>query len=401
MKEKLYNILDYILMRGDLSFEISPFNSIDALILCQITYNNIDGLVSPDFTKKISVSKLWEKYRSAKDYDVRNNMGAMINPLTPYVLEAASRSNRFSNVNVSGFINKIDEKEIEQFCAVSYEVEKNNYVVVFRGTDDTIVGWYEDFNLGYMDEIPSQRDAAIYINDAMTALKGSFSIAGHSKGGNLSVKAGMSVEKKNLKRLETVYNFDGPGFFAPVYKTQDFLQIKDKIKSFFPEFCVVGMLFEHVAPFTIVSSSAEGVLQHDPFSWDVYGGDFLQSPSFDENSNILYASFNDWTSKLSVQERKKFIDTFFDVIYASGAKTNFEIEQNKFACGGKMLAKLSELDEDERKACQRAIKAMVKVAKNHIPMLSAFDYKSGLNEIAQTLKEKEIDLKEQIKKLRR
>ena len=385
--DKFFNIIDYILMRGDLSFEKNPFNSVDALILSQISYNNIDGLVSEDVTEKLTLAELAEKFTSQKDYEARCNMGAMINPLTPKLLEVAAKSERFGNVNVSGFINKIDEEKIEQFCAVTYEIQKDRYVIALRGTDDTIVGWYEDFNLGCLDVIPAQADTAEYVRRAMSVLKGSFIITGHSKGGNLSVKGGMSVEKKNIKRLEAVYNFDGPGFFAPVYQRPEFLQIKDKVKAFFPEFCVVGMMFEHTSPFTIVSCSEEGILQHDPFSWKILGSEFVTSQELAEDSRFFYASFNDWAARLSVDERKKFIDTFFDVMYASGVKTNYEIEQNKLICGGKMISRLSELDEEERKAVQNAIKNMIKVAKNNIPMFSVFDLK--------------LDLKEQIKKLRR
>ncbi|MBP5601233.1 MAG: DUF2974 domain-containing protein [Treponema sp.] len=387
MKDKFFNIIDYILMRGDLSFDENPFNSVDALILSQISYNNIDGLVSEDLTEKLTLAALAEKFSSLKDYKARCNMGAMINPLTPTLLDVAAKSERFGHINVSGFINKIDEEKIEQFCAITYEIQKERYVIALRGTDDTIAGWYEDFNLGYMDVIPAQADTAEYVRNAMRVLKGSYIITGHSKGGNLSVKGGMSVEKKNLKRLEAVYNFDGPGFFAPVYETPEFLQIKDKVKAFFPEFCVVGMMFEHTSPFTIVSCAADLILQHDPFSWKVQGSEFVTAQALADDSKIFYASFNDWAARLSADERKKFIDTFFDVIYASGVKTNYEIEQNKLICGGKMISRLSELNEEERKAFQRAIKIMIKVAKDNIPMFSVFDLK--------------LDLKEQIKKLRR
>ena len=372
MKDKTFTILDYIKMRGDLTFAQSDFNSVDALILSQIAYNNIDCLVSPDFKQKITLEELAERFTATKDYEKRCNMGAMINPLTPKLLQEAARSHRFGKIKVSGFINKIDEAAIEQFSAITYQLESERYVVALRGTDDTIVGWYEDFNLGYMDEVPAQKDTREYVQGAMAALKGRFIITGHSKGGNLSVKGGMSVPKKSLGRLEAVYNFDGPGFFAPVYKTPEFLQIKDRVFAYFPEFCVVGMMFEHTNQYKIVACSAEGILQHDPFTWNVAGPCFETASAFDEASEIFYSSFNTWAARLSPQERKKFIDTLFDVFYASGAKTNYEIDQNKLVCGGKMLAKLAELSENERKSVTRAIKVFVKVAKDNIPMFSVF-----------------------------
>ena len=287
MKDKTYNILDYICMRGDLSFAQSDFNSVDALILCQIAYNNIDGLVSRDFNSKITLEELAKSFESTKDYEKRCNMGAMINPLTPRLLADAAKSERFRKIKVCGFINKISRKNIEQFCALTYQLEKDRYLLVLRGTDDTIVGWYEDFNLGWMEEIPAQKDTAAYINQALSCLKGSFMIAGHSKGGNLSVKGGMSLPGKSLSRLKAVYNFDGPGFFAPLYQTPEFLQIKDRVYSYFPQFCIVGMMFEHTKQYKIVQCSAEGILQHDPFTWNVAGPLFENAANFDEASEFF------------------------------------------------------------------------------------------------------------------
>ncbi len=372
MKQKAFNIMDYLTMRGDLTFGQSDFNSVDALILSQIVYNNIEGLVSKEFNQKITLAELAERFISTDDFEERCNMGAMINPLTPELLRLAAKSRRFSNVKVCAFINKIDEKALEQFCALTYQIEKDRYVIAFRGTDDTIVGWYEDFNLGYMPEIPAQKDTRQYIAGAMAALKGHFILTGHSKGGNLSVFGGMSLPKKSFARLDAVYNFDGPGFFAPVYERAEYKQIKDRIFAFFPEFCVVGMMFEHVNQYKIVKCSADGILQHDPFSWNLMGPEFEAAQSFDEASQIFYSSFNAWANTMTDEERKKFIDSFFSVIYASGAKTNYEIDQNKIVCGGKMLAKLAELSEDERKAFKKAIKVFIKVVKDEIPMFTVF-----------------------------
>lgn len=372
MKQKAFNIMDYLTMRGDLTFGQSDFNSVDALILSQIVYNNIEGLVSKEFNQKITLAELAERFISTEDFEERCNMGAMINPLTPELLRLAAKSRRFSNVKVCAFINKIDEKALEQFCALTYQIEKDRYVIAFRGTDDTIVGWYEDFNLGYMKEIPAQKDTRQYIAGAMAALKGHFILTGHSKGGNLSVFGGMSVPKKSLARLDAVYNFDGPGFFAPVYERPEYKQIKDRIFAFFPEFCVVGMMFEHVNQYKIVKCSADGILQHDPFSWNLMGPEFEAAGAFDEASKIFYTSFNAWANTMTDEERKKFIDSFFSVIYASGAKTNYEIDQNKIICGGKMLAKLAELSEEERKAFKKAIKVFIKVVEDEIPMFTVF-----------------------------
>jgi hypothetical protein len=108
------------------------------------------------------------------------------------------------------------------------------------------------------------------------------------------------------------------------------------------------------------------------------GAGFVQASKLDEASSIFYSSFNDWAERLSAEERKKFIDTFFSVINASGAKTNYQIEQNMIGCGTKMLARLAELEEEERKAFYRAIKMLIKAAKNNIPMFNVFEPKELL-----------------------
>ena len=372
MKQKYFTIMDYFTMRGDLTFAQSDFNSVDALILSQFVYNNMDGLVSADFKEKITLEELSERFTSAKDYETRCNMGAMINKLTPELITTAAKTRRFGKMKLSGFVNNINEKKVEQFSAITCQIEKDRYVVIYRGTDDTITGWYEDFNLVCLDEIPSQKSACDYLSKAMGALKGKFILTGHSKGGNLAVKAGMSIPSKSVGRLEAIYNYDGPGFPAQVFKTPGFLQIKDRVFSFFPHFCVVGMLFAHTNKYKIVDVAADGILQHDPFAWKVLGPEFQLMQDFDEMSSFVASSFNAWMTRLPVDERKKFIDTFFDVMFASGVKTNYEIDQNKIVCGGKMIAKLAEFSESERKSFKHALKVFVKVAKDNIPMFSVF-----------------------------
>ncbi len=367
-----YDILDYIRMRGDLTFEESDFNSIDALILSQLCYNNIDGLVPSDFSSSIALSELIQLFKNAPDYQERRNLGAMVNELTLLLLEEAGKSRRFGQIKLSSFVNIIDEEKIEQFSATTWEIQNKSYVISFRGTDDTLVAWYEDFNLGYMKEIPAQKAALSYVNEALKKLKGTFILTGHSKGGNLAVKAALAFSGKRSKKLKAVYNFDGPGFSKDFYQTKDFLQLEDKIHSFFPEFCVVGMMFEHTDNYMIVNCSKDGILMHDPFAWNVNGRAFEQAEKFDSKSLFFHESFNLWTKKMTEEQRKKFIDVFFSVMYASGARTNYEIDKNKIVCAGKMLGKLAELSEDDRNAFLKAIKQLIEIARDKLPMISIF-----------------------------
>ena len=54
---------------------------------------------------------------------------------------------------------------------------KNEEVIIsYRGTDDTLVGWKEDFNIVWQDQIPAQKDALVYIEDAAKFFKNGFVI---------------------------------------------------------------------------------------------------------------------------------------------------------------------------------------------------------------------------------
>jgi len=376
--KKDYNILDYITMRGDLTFDQAPFNCVDALILSQLAYNHLEGLVSQDFGTKITLKDLLTVFENADDLDKRINMGSLINPLTPRLLLMAAASRRFASIKLSGFSEITDEDKMEQFAAVTYEISKNHYLITFRGTDDTIVGWYEDFNLGYMEEIPAQTDALLYVRRALAELKGTFSLSGHSKGGNLAVKAGMVFAKEAIKKLDSIYNFDGPGFYKEFYESPEYHKLDGKVQSFYPVFCIVGMMFEHRQPYVIVGSSNDGILQHDPFGWKLSATGFVQEKEFDEKSRFFYDTFNSWTKRLSAQEKKRFIDAFFSVLYASGVKSIYEIEQNRIVCTGKMFAKLAELKEEERKAFMNAIKVLIEVGKDKLPVINAFNIRENL-----------------------
>lgn len=387
MYTKEYNILDYLVFYGEFGFEQVAFNAVDGLIFSQLAYCNIDGLVDSGFENKITLNELARKFMLSENVEERSQMGALINEWTVDLLVTAGKTKRFGNVFVSNFVNIVDERKKEQFSALTFEIEKKKYVISFRGTDDSIVGWYEDFNLGYMEQIPSHVDGAEYLKKALSELKGEFILTGHSKGGNIVVKAGTSVDKKNQNRILEIYNYDGPGFYSSFYKSEEFLQIENKLKCFYPESCFVGMMFEHYWKYSIVKSSEDALMQHDPFSWKVLGSGFEYVSDFDEKSQVFYKSFNDWANRLSNDEKKSFIDLFFDIMYASGAKTNYEIEKNKIVCGGKMLSRLSEFEDDERDKFMNAIKVLLSVAKNNIPMFSVFDIKENV--------------KEQFKKLRR
>ena len=59
------NMMDFLGWRGDLTFEASPFNEVDNLILAQLVYVDFEGIV-PKMPESISLGeasgKFWEEH---------------------------------------------------------------------------------------------------------------------------------------------------------------------------------------------------------------------------------------------------------------------------------------------------------------------------------------------------
>lgn len=350
------NIEDYIRWRGDLSFEQSPFCRVDALILCQISYLNFDGLLTDyDFTSEKKLSELAELFENARDFKKRSETGLLINRKTaPFFLQAA-RCRRFENILITGYVSKTDLAIEEQFAAASYKLPDKTNFICFRGTDDSIVGWKEDFNLATETEVPAQKDAVEYLENAAKNLKGKLMAGGHSKGGNLAMYASAVADKKICDRISCIYNNDGPGFYEARVKSPEFLRIADKVQSFYPQFSIVGMLFHHIGKQSFVESDETGVMQHDPFSWHIMANNFVLLENNDYGSKFFHNTFNEWIVKLEPEKREIFVDTVFKIIESTDARTNTELEANFAKNSVKILKAINKLDPEMRKVCKDTV----------------------------------------------
>ena len=361
------DFFDYLNWRGELSFDNVAFGKIDALLLAQITYCIFDGIVSDSFTERKSLSQVAKDFSAAEDYEERINIGFLINKRTTELMFKCAESERFRNVELCGYRNIYNEENVEQFAALTYIVN-GQPVIALRGTDDTIVGWKEDFNIAWQPQIPAQKDALDYFKEAAAAFKGNFILTGHSKGGNLVINTAVNCGKALQKRIERVYNFDGPGFNPEFFKSEEFLAVEDRIQSFYPAFSVVGMIFHHPRDFEIVRSDAFAFWQHDAMSWQIMGSNFVNELEFVDESKLFYNAFNEWIDKLDLEQKKKFVETMFCILEASGAKTNNEIEKDALKATAKMLAAYAEMDKDRRKELHKILSMFKDVMADDIPI---------------------------------
>ncbi len=325
------NINDYIEWRGDLSFDDSEFNDVDNLIFAQMTMMDLKGIVPPPFESgKISLADAAELYFSdEKKCDCP--LGILIPPETVELFRRAAASRRFGAVKLSGYVTYTNVEEETQFAALTYEVGDGSVYVSFRGTDDTIVGWKEDFNLSFLSPIPAQTEAKKYIDQVGAEHDGAIRTGGHSKGGNLAVYAAVKASEEVKNRIVAVYNNDGPGFDREFLASEDYEDIAMRINTIVPQSSVVGMFFENKGDYHVVQSNMTGLLQHNPFSWELVGKEFIYLDSLTEDGKRISKALNDWIARMDTDERKKFVDAVYSVLIATEATTLTELYADKYA----------------------------------------------------------------------
>lgn len=359
---------DYVGWRGDLPFKKSAFCDVDALVLCQLSYLNFDGLLPEDFSKKISLAELWKSFKASADYEKRCDLGALISQKTVRLLELCAASERFGKITACAYISKIDLQSEEQFCALTFfdGPSSANPFVAFRGTDDTIVGWKEDFNLAIEETVPAQRDALAYLEAAAKKTRKKIWVGGHSKGGNLAVYSAAFVQTKFQKRIGRVFNFDGPGFRKEVIEDRRLIKMLPLLRSYYPKLSIVGMLFRRAGEYTVVDSCAQGLMQHDPFSWFVAPRGFAALNGFDKASEIFYKTFNEWLEGVSKEKRSLVVETLFAVITAGGATTNSELGKDWFKQSAAIVKSASALDKETRDEIIKLVQGLFDAAAKNI-----------------------------------
>ena len=242
------NIMDYLDWRGDLPLTVSPFNEVDGLILAELSFINFEGIVPPpELGRGVPLRD------AAGTYFARHNgqeidMGVLVPGRIPDLMCRMAHSVRFGGMLLNGYCELMDDAREQQFAALTVELGDGSIYLSYRGTDDTIVGWKEDLNMGYLEVIPSQTRALEYLGRMTRQYPDAkLRIGGHSKGGNLAAWAAVHLDEKlQRKRLIAAYNNDGPGFSRDLVDTPSYQAVADRLFTYIPASSIVGVLLEHV-----------------------------------------------------------------------------------------------------------------------------------------------------------
>ena len=350
------NIMDYLDWRGDLPLTVSPFNEVDGLILAELSFINFEGIVPPpELGRGVPLRD------AAGTYFARHNgqeidMGVLVPGRIPDLMCRMAHSVRFGGMLLNGYCELMDDAREQQFAALTVELGDGGIYLSYRGTDDTIVGWKEDLNMGYLEVIPSQTRALEYLGRMTRQYPDArLRIGGHSKGGNLSVYAAVKAPAAVQDRIVRVYNNDGPGFAKPLVGTPEHTRVADRILTVVPQSSVVGQLLEHEQNVEIVRSDAEGMLQHDGFSWQVLGTQFVHLDDVSREGKLVDEALSAWADSLNTQQREALADALYSVFTASGAKTLSDLNEEKLKSAAAMLKTYKNLDRETRRMVTEAL----------------------------------------------
>jgi hypothetical protein len=358
------NIIDYV--RNELRpLREKPFSAVDSLVLSQFTYVNFTVLVPGLFDDNPSVricDLLKAEYLESLFSRLHNV------DLNRDLLIALGMSPRFRDIRMNYFVDDSDPEVQMQFAAVTFLLDDRTAYVAFRGTDGTLIGWKEDFNMAYIYPLPSQEAGLLYLNAVSGCLskKMNIFVGGHSKGGNIAVYSSMKCKKSIQKRIIGIYNHDGPGFSKEVVESQEFAGIRDRTQKSMPQASVFGILLHHQENVRVVESAGGALMQHDPFSWCIEGDDFCYTQKLSKGSVSRHMTINQWLSTLSQEQRKLFFETLYQLVESTHATSIYDLTVDWRKVTSKILSAAKGLDSDTRKFVNKTFSELVKLSLRNI-----------------------------------
>lgn len=297
--------------------QIDVNNELDVLILTLSSYFDYErylpqGIIAPIDLKTLKPSEHISKqanYLQKKHFQLYQKM---------------HQSEAFRQLKILDFKYDFNEKVEKQFAAITYLVNNKYLFIAFRGTDATVLGWKEDFNMSFAKEVPSQTTAKEYVNQIGTKYQYDIYIGGHSKGGNIAVYASAFCVDNVKDRIKKVYNFDGPGFQPEIVKDEKYQQILSKVQKYIPSGSIIGNLLSTDEPTIIVESNQFGIYQHDAYSWIIKDSKFKQKNKLTIPAKKTQKSINKLLMNVSPQQREYIVDE----IYKGFSKLGIESVDN-------------------------------------------------------------------------
>ncbi|MEG2457649.1 MAG: Mbeg1-like protein [Bacilli bacterium] len=348
------NIIDYIKYYKDIPFSESSFNDLDALLLASLSYLDLKEIL-PTSLAKTSLENAYNEYRSFADKIEKKEIYFIKSVKEIFNLMASGK--RYSQSILYNYKHIIDDKT--QFGALSIKLPNGIIYISFEGTDNSLIGWKEDFSLSYDFPTSSQKKAINYVNTSISRWNSKEIIfGGHSKGGNLAMSAAMKCNNSIKRKIKNVYNFDGPGFRKIEYNSESFNKIKNKIKLFVPTESIVGMLLLNPTDYIVIKSNTRGIWQHELTSWMCYGQFFIKG-ELSQKSKSFENRIKSFLLNHDYNQREILVNTFFDILEKCDIKTTNELLRLQLPKIMALIKEVQNIDEESKKILIDCLKDLI------------------------------------------
>lgn len=382
-------ILDYIKEYGDYSFAQKPINEVDSLILSQFAYLKFDGIV-PEIGSKESpvtigyLNKHQDKDKLFADERYRE-------PNTE-LFEGMLHSIRFGSLRMNAYANVIETQNETQFSAITFILDDETVYIAYRGTDETIIGWKEDFNLAFAKPVPGQIRSVKYLNAVADRFDRKFYVGGHSKGGNFAVYAAMNCRQTVQDRIIKIFNHDGPGFRPEIRQRGNYEQIAERVVKIIPQSSLIGMLMEsHADGYKVVESKSFGLFQHNPYTWRVKGERFVQAADIYKSSRFRDDTLNEWILSLEEEQIHSLVDTIYEMVSASEADTLIDFGSDWKKNTKAVVSAFKTLDDETVKMIKKIMSSLFEIWRERTKEEIQEKAEEGLQKLGEKIRHGQSD----------
>ncbi len=307
------------------SFADVPLNEVDSLVFSTIAYFNLEkgtlGKKVPSDVVPLPIAVCGISTDDLFGGIWLSHMGG------DEFLSSLLASPRFMDLGVGFYANDVSNHFEKQFSAMTFFLPDGCTYIAFRGTDNSLTGWKEDFNITFMKEVPSQISARTYLEDIADTHEARVYVGGHSKGGNLAEYAASTCRATTFDKIERIFNHDGPGFAFTPSERFGSPEYNDKLRKTVPESSVFGMLMEQRRTYRVVRSSGMLFAQHASTHWEVDENDFVTVDEISPEAAIVSGTLNSWAESYDPPKREQFIEAVYGILCAANADTWGEIAQ--------------------------------------------------------------------------
>ena len=316
------NLTKYVKKFGNRSFLSFPFSMVDACLFATIIYSYLDQ-IAPSFKEK-------DKYIYIKDITDENLDAICTSGLydreNKKALKLMRNSLRYKDIKCMFAYSVYETEFLEQACALTFLIPDVGYLIAFRGTDKTAIGWKENLTMSSYDATASQIDAVEYLNIVYNIIGNQpLMLCGHSKGGNLAFFSSLYCEPKVYHNITKVFSFDGPGMRSQKFlNLESYKYLKDRLILVAPRDSVVSAIFYNPPVRAIVKSHLFSMAQHDEYFWKINkNGQFKEVNKFAKFVPIRSKAFFSLSKSMTREETNVFIDIVINSLRDENGEMRF------------------------------------------------------------------------------